>query len=224
MDNNKYNCPKCGSENTSAVSLVYKNGHTTGHATNKELVGYTDVKTEVTVHSDGSTSTKTSGGDAIYGNVTRPTESYSDLARTVPPPTEPQFQEIKSGGSGCIGCIGFVVGLAIVQYVLSLAENIVAIKNLETIIFNWLNAECGKIFGTLLWIAICFVIFFLGALSIVAFFANLYDKFFTWKHNSENQRLREEYEKDMAIYRQERWNWEHTYICMRCGEKFIVED
>ena len=62
----KYTCPHCGSENTMSVSMAYKSGHVTGYATGREIVGYTDVKVKVTVHSDGSTSKKTSGGDAIY--------------------------------------------------------------------------------------------------------------------------------------------------------------
>ena len=222
---NKYTCPHCGSENTSSVPLVYKGGHTTGHATNRELVGYTDVKTEVTVHADGSTSTKTSGGDAVYGSVTRPTESYSDLARTMPPPTKPEFHEKKREAGEFLGCITFLFCAGVVVSIgIYVFDNFDFIRNVLINSETWLKAELGKTTTSVLGLAVVFISWFFATGCMTGLLAELHNKFFAMIYKAENQRRREEYEKNMEIYRQERWEWEHSYICLRCGHRFFVDE
>ena len=82
MENNHLACPNCRSENTAAVSLVYKRGHATGTATHREIVGY-DVETTTTTYADGSKTTEETGRHAVYGDVTRPTYTVTDLAREI---------------------------------------------------------------------------------------------------------------------------------------------
>ena len=202
----KYTCPHCGSENTMSVPMAYKSGHVTGYATGREIVGYTDVKVKVTVHSDGSTSKKTSGGDAIYGDVTRPTESYSDLARTIQPPAAPRWyqeeHETALMGCGLIGCALpllftaiIIVGL-ILEFLDILPKNTMSSISRQLDYFAYFLLAC--------------VIYFLVKKRISV--------------NKENAMRRERYEKEVSLYRQQYLEWEHTYICLRCGCQFIVED
>ena len=111
MDANKYSCPNCGSGNTASIPLVYKRGHATGNATHREVVSY-NVQTTTTTHSQGHKETEETGRTPVYGNVTRPTYTETDLAKEVAPPTPPdEPQLIQSGydfvalGCGSIGCL-----------------------------------------------------------------------------------------------------------------------
>ena len=105
MENNHLACPNCRSENTAAVSLVYKRGHATGTATHREIVGY-DVETTTTTYADGSKTTEETGRHAVYGDVTRPTYTVTDLAREIAPPPEPKLRQLEHD-TLTVGCISF---------------------------------------------------------------------------------------------------------------------
>ena len=40
MNDNKFDCPHCGSSNTASMQNLYKTGHATGTATHTGVVGY----------------------------------------------------------------------------------------------------------------------------------------------------------------------------------------
>ena len=118
MEISKLACPNCGSENTVSVPLMYKRGHATGTATHKEIVGY-DVETTTTTYSDGSKKTEETGRHAVYGDVTRPTYTVTDLAREIAPPPEPKIKQLEHD-TMTVGCVSFGCLLPILSLVISL--------------------------------------------------------------------------------------------------------
>ena len=111
-------CPNCGSENTVSIPLMYKRGHATGTATHKEIVGY-DVETTTTTYSDGSKKTEETGRHAVYGDVTRPTYTVTDLAREIAPPPEPKLKQLEHD-TMTVGCVSFGCLLPILSLIISL--------------------------------------------------------------------------------------------------------
>ena len=88
-----YVCPVCGSDNISRVPLLYKKGHSTGTIVRTEVVGH-ETQYEETEHRDQwgnvvKTEKKAVGSTPIYGEVERPIEHLTDLAKEVAPPVPP---------------------------------------------------------------------------------------------------------------------------------------
>ena len=132
MENRILSCPHCGSDNTASVPLVYKRGHATGTATQQEIVGY-EVETKTTTYSDGSKETEETGRHAVYGDVTRPTYTITDLAREIAPPQEPNLiqREHNTMTNGCLafGCLMPILML-ILEYVVYRMSGISGMTNL----------------------------------------------------------------------------------------------
>jgi len=183
-------CPNCGSENTVSVPLMYKRGHATGTATHKEIVGY-DVETTTTTYSDGSKKTEETGRHAVYGDVTRPTYTVTDLAREIAPPPEPKLKQLEHD-TMTVGCVSFGCLLPILSLVISL----VAYK----------FSKLSGLENALTYIAAALVIWKLWN-----------DRRTT---NKKNRTQKEEYDQAMEEYTRRLAEWEKLFICMRCGHIF----
>ena len=107
-NNEKFNCPHCGSDNTVSVPLAYKRGHATGTATHMEVVGY-DVQTTTTTYSSGYSETHETGRTPIYGPVKHDTYTITDLAAEVSPPEEPTKPVMKEKDGFIVFIEKFVV-------------------------------------------------------------------------------------------------------------------
>lgn len=104
-----YVCPVCGSDNISRVPLLYKKGHSTGTIVRTEVVGH-ETQYEKTEHRDQwgnvvKTEKKAVGSTPLYGEVERPSEHLTDLAKEVAPPVPPT--PLKEASA----CIEIVSGL-----------------------------------------------------------------------------------------------------------------
>ena len=190
MENRILSCPHCGSDNTASVPLVYKRGHATGTATQQEIVGY-EVETKTTTSSDGSKETEETGRHAVYGDVTRPTYTITDLAREIAPPQEPNLiqREHNTMTNGCLafGCLMPILML-ILEYVVYRMSGISGMTNL------------------LCWLLAAIIIWKLWN-----------DRRNT---NAQNRASKEEYDRAMKAYHQNIAAWEKRFICMRCGHIF----
>lgn len=190
MESNHLTCPHCGSDNTASVPLVYKRGHATGTATHREIVGY-DVETTTTTYSDGSTKTEETGRTAVYGNVTRPTYTVTDLAREIAPPQEPTLSQ-REHNTMTHGCLAFGCLMPIVAFIL------------EFVAYR-ISGLAGM--GNLLaWLVAALIIWKLWN-----------DRRNT---NDANRASKEEYEREMEAYHKKVAAWEKRFICMRCGHIF----
>ncbi|MCH3960414.1 MAG: hypothetical protein LKE51_14225 [Selenomonas sp.] len=207
MDANKYSCPNCGSGNTASIPLVYKRGHATGNATHREVVSY-NVQTTTTTYGDGHKETEETGRTPVYGNVTRPTYTETDLAKEVAPPTPPdEPQLIQSGydfvalGCGSIGCLFpflMLVAYVILKYFIKTPMTQSAWDNVSYLIFA----------------TVVFLVVY-----------NIYTtKKLNTRHKKEHAIAMEEYKKQMEEYYRSVEDWQHLYICNRCGCKFRVDD
>lgn len=190
MENNHLACPNCRSENTAAVSLVYKRGHATGTATHREIVGY-DVETTTTTYADGSKTTEETGRHAVYGDVTRPTYTVTDLAREIAPPPEPKLRQLEHD-TLTVGCISFGCLLPILSLVISLAAYKVS--------------GLSGLGNALIYIAAALVVWKLWNDR-----RNI---------NEKNRTLKKEYEQAVEEYSRRLAEWEKLFICMRCGHIF----
>ena len=196
MEPGKLNCPNCGSENTSSIPLVYKSGHGTGTAVHREVVGY-DVKVETTQHFDGHIETKEVGNRPIYENVSHTTHTMTDLAREVAPPSEPKLKEMPNSlvSVGC-GAIGCLmpITLTIIYFVAKYQFN----KD----IWAWMDY--------LMYAFIACTVFYL-----IKAYPGM---------KKANEAVQSENDAEMARYRNRLEAWSRSYICNRCGHKFVVED
>lgn len=200
-NNDRLNCPHCGSDNTVSVPLAYKRGHATGTAVHTEIVGY-NVETTTTTYGDGHTSTRETGRTPIYGNVKHDTYTMTDLAREIAPPEEPEKPTREDIGSFTSWIGVFVIfgsSFFITGEILSLFSFNSGITNFFIGFIMWcgLNYAGAKIFDKI-WFDI------------------------TGKNKRYKQAL-EDYDKELLNYREACRNWENSYICMRCGHRFFIE-
>lgn len=198
---NKYNCPNCGSDNTASIPLVYSRGHATGTATHTEIVGY-DVEKTKTTYADGHSETKETNRTPIYGDVTYPTYTITDLAREVAPPEEPKKPTPEEFGcflNGMIGCISVYISAKIVDFIYNLVQNIFG--------------GIGFFIGIVLVLVLSLILYgLLGGL--------VYTISGRGRRHEQNLQI---YEQEMQTYRAKYAEWEHSYICMRCGHRFYID-
>lgn len=199
---NKFNCPKCGSDNTVSIPLVYKRGHATGNATHQEVVGYY-VSQKTTTYADGHKETEDIGHSPVYGEAYHPTYTETDLAGEIAPPQQPQMPVEED--DGCFICA--VKGIISFYFGFGSAEIIARF-------FSW-----GKEFGiTVLYAVLTGILFICGIYWLI-------DKI--WGIVSGKKRrfkqAMTDYVEAMEQYRKNYEEWEHLFICMRCGHKFYVE-
>ncbi len=203
MDNHdKFRCPHCGSDNTASIPLVYKRGHATGTATHTEIVGY-DVKTTTTTYADGHSETKETGRTPIYGDVKHDTYTMTDLAAEVAPPQKPQKPAKEDiGGFMSALCILLIFGISFF---------------ITGRILNFLPIEST------------FICLFLGLIIWWLFnsaIARIFDKIY-FNLSGINQRYAvalQQYHESLANYRKDYKAWKKSYICMRCGHIFYLDD
>lgn len=203
MDNNdKFRCPHCGSDNTASFQVVYKRGHATGTAVHTEVVGY-NVETTTTTYEDGYSETKETGRTPVYGDVKHDTYSMTDLAAEVAPPEEPK--EPTKEDLGCLSTIIFYLILFAIS--LCITEQILKFLPIES---TWLNL----LLGIPIWW------FFIVNIGKIFVKINL-------KVSGIEQRYEmalQEYNESLADYKEKYREWEKSYICMRCGHRFYVDD
>ena len=190
MENRNLACPYCGSDNTASVPLVYKRGHATGTATHREIVGY-DVETTTTTYSDGSKKTEETGRHAVYGDVTHPTYTVTDLAREISPPQEPTLAQ-REHNTIATGCVAFGCLMPILMLVL------------EFVVYKF--SGISGMTNLLIRLLVAIIIWKLWS-----------DRRNT---NVQNRLNKEEYARAMAEYHKNIAAWEKRFICMRCGHIF----
>ncbi len=208
-DFSKYDCPKCGSNNTSSLSVEFKRGHVYGSKTTREVVGY-EVKEEKTTYWDGHSETKEVDRSPIYQNVTRPTVNLTDLAIEISPPVPPT--EPKPAPDGFIlSIIKGILSFAIAYFLVS------CISYISNFLFPF---EFKWIWGLF--------VSFLGFLLLLVFCYSFYHMFgqLIFNHTSKKQKFEQDmqiYNEQMNVYRERYAIWEKSYICLRCGHIFHVE-
>lgn len=121
-----YVCPVCGSDNISRVPLLYKKGHSTGTIVQTEVVGH-ETQYEKTEHRDQwgnvvKTEKKAVGSTPIYGEVERPSEHLTDLAKEVAPPVPPTPLKKDPGSIETFFSLVLLCALGIVLYSLYTAS------------------------------------------------------------------------------------------------------
>lgn len=205
---NKFNCPKCGSDNTASIPLVYKRGHATGNATHQEVVGYY-VSQKTTTYADGHKETEDIGHSPVYGEVYHPTYTETDLAGEIAPPQQPKMPVMEADGSficGVKGLTAFYISYVVFTPILAFIQSALQMT----------HATKGLIF--------CLI-----SLSIIGVSAyglyQCFDKawcFVSGKKRRFDQAMID-YDEAMEQYRKNYEVWEHFFICMRCGHKFYVE-
>ena len=190
MSKGKYVCPNCGSENILSVPQQYERGHAEGVVTRREKVGYSD-----TIR-DGKVVSST----PIYGDVSHPTYSDTDLAKRLAPPRKPvpPTPPVHKRKMGCI-----VIALFI-MFGLTIPEGL-----LQLFLRNDPSEVCISI----------------GFMLIVYLLWRCFPKF--GKQKRLEQEEREAYERAVAAYphQMEEYNkrlyeWQHSYICERCNSVF----
>ncbi len=199
---NKFDCPKCGSENTASIPLVYKRGHATGNATHQEIVGYY-VSQKTTTYADGHKETEDIGHSPVYGEVYHPTYTETDLAGEIAPPQQPQMPVMEE--DGC-----FICG---VKGIFSL---VMAWKVVVVIFFNILNLDETGLRKFVYLVIICVLTCILYSCLGKVWYAV----------SGKKRRFKQamiDYAEAMEQYRENYEEWEHLFICMRCGHKFYVE-
>lgn len=190
MSTGKYVCPNCGSENILSVPQQYERGHLEGVVTRREQIGYSDTI------KDGKVVSST----PIYGDVSHPTYSNTDLAKRLAPPRKPvppTPPPVHKRKSGCLMMILIFFGICIFNDLV-----------------DWLYGY--RLFdvysGT-------------GFMIVVYIIWRIFPK--SPKQKQLEREEREAYERAVAAYphQMEEYNkrlyeWQHSYICERCNSVF----
>ncbi len=215
-ENSKYTCPNCGSDNTASIPLEYKRGHIYGEETRSELVGYNVEKEKIT-YKDGHTETKEVNRTPIYQNVTRPTVKLTSLAAEIAPPPSPI--EPKPESDGCFVCIVKGIISAVVGFMIS---SVLGTVVGNALFYDFLSDYLVKGVVATLVGGILLLLSLVGIAAMVYMW--LGEMWF--KFSGKKQRFEQEmqvYNEQMIKYREMYAQWEHLYICMRCGHKFYVD-
>lgn len=191
MSTGKYVCPNCGSENILSVPQQYERGHAEGVVTRREKIGYSD-----TVR-DGKVVSST----PIYGDVSHPTYSNTDLAKRLAPPKKPVQPDPPPVHKRKMGCL---------MSILFFFFTIVVLHG----VVDWLLGYFP------------FDIYFgVGSMIVLYIIWRIFPK--SPKQKRLEREEREEYERALAAYphQMEEYNkrlyeWQHSYICERCNSVF----
>lgn len=126
-------------------------------------------------------------------------DSKTDLARMVEPPPKPVLkqEEYNTLSMGCfsIGCLIPIFGSLICGILGYFIYDPALRESIPTSLF-------------------CLMIILLVVFLIIH----------RIKTKGNNRLAKEQYKRDMEKYNQDLQRWYHSYICMRCGHKFIVND
>lgn len=215
MENSKYRCPHCGSDNTRSFSIIYSEGHGTGVEIHREIVGH-NVQSKVTTYADGHKESKVVGSTPVYGNVSNTNSYTSDLAQSVAPPSPPTITPDKVSGAGSenigeliggIGCLAPIIAF-LVWLIVSFANTFGFINVADFWDTSWHGAfEFMKIVAE--------------AVSVLIVLHCIYD-YKNKKIHAEEQR--ENARQNMEKYRKAKAAWHHSYRCLRCGHSFLVDE
>lgn len=203
-----YRCPNCGSENTRSVPLVYEEGHYSGSQVAKEVIGQT-IQMETTTYADGHKETREVGRSPIHGDVKRSAEGTTDLASKLKPPLKPTRakridKHLVCGGVLTAGCtsIGCVTPLLLL-----------AVYFGGSYFFPETEID---------WTIVKYVII---AIVVVSIFRGYRKGKQEEKHDDEARALYEQrFDNSWKNYQQKKSDWEHSYICMRCGHVFVLDE
>lgn len=223
MENDKYKCPKCGSDNTSSISLMIKMGKNSSTTTKKEMVGFNVEKQRID-YENGFRETHLTDIKPVFDNVTHQSESTSDFIKEIVAdfnknakrPAEPQepYLYAKPDSFGISNILG------------SMLNSVVPAAFIYFFLWIFVDDENARhTYGILVFIALVILL----CLDEKSRCKNRLKNYYIDKENYEEQvKLYPEklktYEKELAEYNQKVYDFEHSNICMRCGEIFVVRD
>ena len=197
MNDNKFNCPHCGSNNTASVQMVYKTGHATGTATHTGVVGYNNTY-KTTTYADGHSEKKLESSTPIYGDITKQTEEITELAKEIAPPVKPQLNIPDE--FGCLGCLGCfftgVLALGGINFLVSIFIEVIANRSIWEVIKPYL-----LVYGPI--ILLIYIIYKIRSRQKL-------------KKIEEQKQAMQKWERDMEL-------WRNEWICLKCGHKFRVD-
>jgi len=184
---NQFVCPNCGSENIKKAHLIYEEGHSTGTTTSSEIIGYRVPKGE-------NASTYSNPSDAIYGSVTRPINTTSDLARRFAPPQKPELKSIKGPDGPILNGIFYILGNSF--YILPI---LYFIRYFFSIPISHSS------------------VFLLDFVLLLSLFV-----WTEYEDNKTEAELKAQYEAEMVEWNKQMSNWRLIYVCLRCGNSFYL--
>lgn len=200
MNDNKFNCPHCGSDNTASVQMIYKTGHATGTATHRGVVGYDNVY-KTTTYADGHSEKKLESSTPIYGDITEQTEEITELAKEIAPPVEPQLNITDESSFGCLGC--FFTGV---------------------LVWGGFNILASIFFAVIsngsIWEVIKLALLVYGPIILLIYIID--------KIRSKKKLKKIEEQKSLHAQAMQKWErdmelWRSEWICFKCGQRFRVD-
>lgn len=223
MDNEKYKCPKCGSDNTTSISLMIKMGKNSSTTTKKEMVGF-DVEKQRIDYENGFRETHLTDIKPVFDNVTHHSESTSDFIKEVIDdfnkkairPKEPAEPYLSAKPDS------FGVSNIIESIVLSIVPAAVIYFFLWIFVDNESNRQT---YGILVFLSLIILL----CIDEKRTCNRKLEEYHSAKERYEEKvkiypKEVEIYKEKLAEYNQKVYDFEHSNICMRCGEIFVVRD
>ena len=198
MQQTRYVCPKCQSENIQSFSMVYQTGITQNTAlTTSETSGVFSGNSHSSSHGLSGKGIELSSENSIFEGTMNTTTnaassgiSVSHLASTCLPPTKPTMSEYKEstylpgGGCGCIITLGI--------FIITIPTVIIPIAVIGFYIYKACLSKASE----------------------------EHDK----AEKSKAEAVARENELKAKQYQKELDEWNHSYLCMKCGNRFILDE
>lgn len=214
--NNKdlYHCPNCGSEHTRSVPLVHKEGITVEKYNSYEEVGE-DVEITKKTYADGHTEKETKRTPR-YGFVPRERAVLTPLAQELRPPSPPNEPIVPSNKIGSAGCAAMCI---FALYVLMVVANFL-VPPLIRFVNSISNPAICLTVGLLLWTIV--------VVLLIVLFYMVHHKI---KENNSSykqalidyENAKKLYDIQMKEYQKQYSDWSNSYICLRCGHRFLID-